>query len=204
MSEKKDYLAGDKKAKKIENKISVQEIQKLQIETWVLKEKEQKDLENRIVETLKKLNWKLTKKEILALMSRVEVSKWLDWLKLELKKDRILWDKEIPDDVLKSILDLIKESKDITQYWIEKLKLEIWSLNESKEYSIDKNIYFSSKFSWIKKYEESKLGENIIIDITGITLWVIDSTMAIFKFLLWLIKDIVLLPKQIIKKIRAR
>lgn len=190
MSERKDYHSEPIKKPQIP-----------EVHTWILKEKDKKDLENRIVDTLKTLNSKLTKKEILELFSRVEVSKWLDWLKNELKKEKMLWWKEISEDLLKAILDLIKESKEITQKWIEELKIELKKLNESKFYDIDKNVYLTNKFAWIKKLEDSELGKNIILDITGAGIWLLDSAQAIFKYFLQILIDIVLLPRDIARKI---
>lgn len=43
--------------------------------------------------------------------------------------------------------------------------MEIDKLNVSKFYDIDKNSYPSSKLSWIKKLENSELGDNLIIDL---------------------------------------
>jgi len=86
-------------------------------------------------------------------------------LKKELEKEVKLGGKEISDDVLKAILELIKESKELAHKGIEELKLELNKLNESKAYEIDKNVYFSNKFPWIKKFEESELGKNIVLDI---------------------------------------
>lgn len=197
MAEKKDLFKWEKKDKAPKLKFQ-------KIEVGVLKKKEKEELENKIIESLKKLNSNLTKKEILALMNSVEVWKGLDWLRKMLEKDKKLWDKEISDDALRAILDLIKEVKEITLHWIEELKLELNYLNESKEYAVDKKIYFSSKFSWIKKIEESPLWKNIIIDITWITIWTIDSATAIFKILLWFIKDLFLLPRDVIRKLKIK
>ena len=188
MSEKKDSHIYNEKPKKIE------------ISAWILKEKDKDDLEWRIVETLKKLNWKLTKKEILELFHRVEVSKWLDGLKKELEKEKMLWWKEITDELLNSILDLIKEAKEVAQKWIEELKFELSKLNESKFYQIDKKAYLSSKFPWVKKLEDSELGKNVVIDIAGIIVWLGDSAEAIFKLFLDLIKDLIMLPRDLAKK----
>ena len=188
MSEKKDSHIYNEKPKKIE------------ISAWILKEKDKDDLEWRIVETLKKLNWKLTKKEILELFHRVEVSKWLDGLKKELEKEKMLWWKEITDELLNSILDLIKEAKEVAQKWIEELKFELSKLNESKFYQIDKKAYLSSKFPWVKKLEDSELGKNVVIDIAWIIVWLGDSAEAIFKLFLDLIKDLIMLPRDLAKK----
>jgi len=62
MSEKKDY--------RVEKKPEVKNI-----EAGILKEKEKKDLEDKIVDTLKKLNSGLTKKEIMSLFNKIEASK---------------------------------------------------------------------------------------------------------------------------------
>ncbi len=197
MAEKKDFFKWEKKDKSPKPKFQ-------KIEAGTFKEKEKKELENQIINSLKKLNSNLTKREILALMNSVEVWKGLDWLRKILEKDKKLWDKEISDDALRAILDLIKEVKEITLHWIEELKLELTYLNESKEYTIDKKVYLSSKFSWIKKIEESPLWKNIIIDIAWITIWTVDSATAIFKILLWFIKDLFLIPRDIVKKLKIK
>ncbi len=190
MSEKKDYYRKEDKPKKLESNV------------WILKEKDKKDLEERIVNTMKHLNSKLTKKEIMELFSRVEATKWLDWLKKQLESEKTLWGKEIWEDVLKAILDLINESKEITQKWIEELKFEMKKLNESKFYDIDKKVYLTNKYPWIKKFEDSQLWKNIILDITWVWLWLIDSAQAIFKFFLLIIKDLFTLPRDVIRKIK--
>lgn len=194
MSEKKDHK---------DTKKSSEILKPQNIEAGILKEKEKKDLEDKIVDTLKKLNSGLTKKEIMSLFNKIEASKWLEWLKKELQKEIKFWWKEIPEEILRSILDLIKESKEITLKWIEELKIELWKvLNESKEYEIDTKVYLSSKFRFIKKLEESELWKNIIIDIAGISVWALDSAEAIFKLLLWLIKDLFLLPRDIVRNLK--
>lgn len=187
MSEKKDYKP-EIKSKNIE------------INSWILKDKDTKDLEWRIVDTLKKLNSKLTKKEIMELFHRIEVWNWLDSLKQELEKEAKLWWKEISDDVLKIILDLIKESKELAHKWIEELKLELNKLNESKTYDFKNEMYFFNKYPWVKKLEESEMGKNLILDLAWIWVWLADSAVAIFKFLLELIKDLIMLPRDLIKK----
>lgn len=156
----------------------------------ILKEKEKKDLESRIVDTLKSLNWKLTKKEIMELFHRIEVWHGLDWLKKELEKEKKLWWKEISEEILKSIMDLIKEANEIAHKWIEELKIELWKVNESKEYEIKKMAYLSEKFPWIKKFEDSELWKNVIIDVIWVAIWLADSAEAIFKLLLEMVQDL--------------
>ncbi|MDD2565960.1 MAG: hypothetical protein PHZ26_05035 [Candidatus Gracilibacteria bacterium] len=193
MSEAKKFDGEESNKKKIINNIKPVE------NAGIFKEKDKLDLESRIVDTLKKLNGKLTKKEIMELFHRVEVGKGLDGLKKELEKEVKLGGKEISDEVLKAILDLIKESTELAHKGIEELKLELNKLNISKIYDIDKKVYFSNKYPWIKKLENSELGENILKDIAGIGVGVSDSAVAIFKLLLELVKDLIMLPRDLIK-----
>lgn len=170
----------------------------------VLKDKEKRDLENQIVDTLKSLNSHMTKKEILALIHRIEAGKGLEGLRSELSKEKKLEDTEISDEALQDILKLFWEIEQVAGSELKELKLELSRLNESKEYTIDKAMYLSSKFPWIKKLEDSKLGKNIVIDIAGITVGALDSAHAIVKFLLTLLGDLVMLPKHIADEVRKK
>ncbi|HBB27185.1 TPA: hypothetical protein DCZ36_01650 [Candidatus Gracilibacteria bacterium] len=170
----------------------------------ILKDKEKTDLENRIVDTLKSLNSHMTKKEILALIQRIEVGKGLEGLRSELSKEKKLSGAEISDSALQDILNLFREVEQVAEFGLQELKLELGRLNESKEYTVDTAIYLSSKFPWIKKLEESKLGDNIVIDVAGIAVGALDSVHAILKFLLALLGDLVMLPKQIIAEIQKK
>ncbi|MDD2891796.1 MAG: hypothetical protein PHQ95_02420 [Candidatus Gracilibacteria bacterium] len=170
----------------------------------ILKDKEKRDLENQIVDTLKSLNSHMTKKEILALIHRIEAGKGLEGLRSELSKEKKLEDAEISDEALQDILKLFREIEQVAGSELKELKLELSRLNESKEYTIDKAMYLSSKFPWIKKLEDSKLGKNIVIDIAGITVGALDSAHAIVKFLLTLLGDLVMLPKHIADEVRKK
>ncbi|MFA6090694.1 MAG: hypothetical protein WC774_02865 [Candidatus Gracilibacteria bacterium] len=170
----------------------------------VLKDKEKTDLENQIVSTLKSLNSHMTKKEILALIHRIEVGKGLEGLQSELQKEKKLEGADISDEVLQDILSLFREVEQLVVSGLKELKLELSNLNESKEYTIDKVAYLTARFPWIKKLEESKLGENIIIDLAGIGVGALDSAHAILKFLLILLGDLVMLPKHIIDEVRKK
>ncbi|MDD2916259.1 MAG: hypothetical protein PHH70_00235 [Candidatus Gracilibacteria bacterium] len=168
----------------------------------ILKNKEKADLENQIVDTLKSLNSHMTKKEILSLIHRIEVGKGLEGLRAELSKEKKLEDTDISDEALQDILNLFHEVERVAESGLQELKLELTRLNVSKEYTVDKAIYLSSKFPWIKKLEDSKLGDNIIIDLAGFGVGALDSVHAIVKFLLTLLGDIVMFPKHIIDEVR--
>lgn len=153
----------------------------------ILKDKEKTDLEKQIVDTLRSLNSHMTKKEILALIHRIEVGKGLEGLRAELSKEKKLENADISDEALQDIMNLFHEIERAAESGLKELKLELGRLNQSKEYTIDKAVYLSSKFPWIKKLEDSKLGDSIIIDIAGITVGALDSAHAIVKFLLILL-----------------
>ncbi len=168
----------------------------------VLKEKDKLDLESRITETLKRLNGKLTKKDIDSLLSRIETTHSLEGMRKELVKEKKLDNVEISDELLQSILDLIGESREVAKSHIEELKLELSRLNPSPEYTIDNKVYLTNKFPWIKKLEESPLGKNIVLDIAGIAVGALDSAQAILKLLLWLLTDLIKLPGDVVKLIK--
>ncbi|NDK19761.1 hypothetical protein GW819_02895 [Candidatus Gracilibacteria bacterium] len=191
-----------------EQKDSIGEIAKkpvsIEQHAGILKNKEKTDLENQIVDTLKSLNSHMTKKEILALIHRIEVGKGLEGLRGELEKEKKLEGAKISDEALQDIMNLFREIERVAESGLQELKLEISRLNVSKEYTVDKAIYLSSKFPWIKKLEDSKLGENIVIDLAGITIGALDSAHAIVKFLLILLGDLVMLPKHVLNEIQKK
>jgi hypothetical protein len=176
------------------------------INSGIFKEKEKREVESEILDTLRTMSQKLTKKDIDGLLSRVEVGKGLDGLRVELQKEKKLDTTEFSDETLQAILDLIRESRTLEQQLtksnIEELKLKVGKLNPSLEYEIDKQVYLTNRFPWIKRFEDSELGKNIIIDIAGITVGALDSAQAIFKFLLRLLVDIFKLPVDVVKEIK--
>lgn len=143
------------------------------VDAGVLKEKEKREVEAELIDTLKTMSQKLTKKDIDSLLSRVEVGRGLEGLRQELQKEKKLNTVEFSNETLQTILDLIRESHDLekqlTKSNIEELRLELTKLNPTLEYELDKQIYLTNRFPWIKRFEESELGKNIIIDLAGIT-----------------------------------
>lgn len=90
-------------------------INKVEVSAGVLKEKDKADLENRLTETLKNLNSRLTKKEILSLIHRIEVGKGLEGLRSELEKEKKLEGTKISDELLQDILNLFREVEQIAE-----------------------------------------------------------------------------------------
>ncbi len=159
----------------------------------VLKEREQKDLETRIVSTMRSLGSKLTRKEILTLAEKIEVSKGLDDLKRRLESDASI-SKEIPGEVLEAFAALIREARELAGSGLEELRIEVAKTNPTREYEIDRSAYFSHRFPWVKRFEESELGENVVIDVAGFLTGALDSAVSAAKLLLLLVRDFFLLP----------
>lgn len=175
-----------------------------QANTGILKDKEKKDLEDQIVDTLRNLNSHLTKKEIVALMNRIEISKGLEGLRSELQKEKKLENADLSDEALQDIMQLFREVEQVVSSGLEELKLELTKLNKSTEYDVDKLVYLTSRIPWIKRLEESKLGENIILDIAAIAVGAIDSAHAVLKIVLALLQDLFLLPKHAIAHLKQK
>lgn len=173
-----------------------------EISAGILKEREREDLEDRIVETMKRLGSRLTKKEILALSQKIEVSKGLDELKRGLEAEAKLT-KEIPDEVLAEIFRLIAEAREAAESGLKELKLEIVRTNRSKEYEINAATYPSHRFPWVKRLEETELGKSIVIDIEGFLVGAADSALAVVRLIVALLGDFALLPKHVYEHFRT-
>lgn len=174
-----------------------------EINAGILKEKDRSDLEGRIVDTMRKLGSKMTKKEILALAQKIEASKGLDELKKSLESEAKL-SKEIPEDVLKEVWQLIQEAREITESGLKELKLEIVRVNPTKEYEIDASTYYSNRFPWVKRLEETELGKSVVIDVEGFLVGALDSAVSVVKLLLALVGDLFLLPKHAYEHYRGK
>ncbi len=156
-------------------------------------EEEKRELETRIGDTMRRLGTRLTKKEILSLASKIEASRGLDDLKKSLESDSEIT-KEIPEETLKAVMELVRQARELAESGLKELKLDLGKTNVGRDYEIDKNAYFSNRFPWIKRFEESELGKNAIVDVEGFLLGTLDSAASIVKLLFLLLKDFFLLP----------
>ena len=173
------------------------------IDPGILKSRDDKDLEGRIVTTMRGLGSKLTRKEILSLASKIEASASLDELRKNLESDGKIG-KEIPEEALRAVMDLISQARELAESGLEELKLEVARIPETKEYEIHPEVYFSKKFPWVKRLEESELGKNLVIDVAGFLVGSIDSAISATRLLFLLLKDFFLLPIQVIRSLNER
>ena len=153
-------------------------------------------LESRLSDTLKKLGSRMTRKEVIELANRIEVSKGLDGLRSELEKGEEILE-EISEEILTEVLALIQEIKDAAESGLKELKIELTKINPTIDWKADISMHFSNRFAFIKKFEKSELGQNIIIDLEAFAVGAMDSAVAIVKMLFELIKDLFRLPKHI-------
>jgi hypothetical protein len=167
----------------------------------ILKEKD-RELESRIVDSLKKLSTKLTRKDIEALLRRIEIKQDINELRRELEKEEKLEGVTIDEATLQEIISLIREAQEAAERGLNELKIDLSKLNPSLDYEANPTIYLSSKRAGTSRLEKSRLGENIILDLKGFSVGVLDSAAAILRFLVTLLGDIVRLPRDVIRAIR--
>lgn len=158
-------------------------------------------LEQEVLQTLKKLSINVTEKDIKTLLQTVQTSTDLDGLREELK--HLQEGAEIADDILQEVNNLLAEIRNITESGLNELRLNVESLQMGRlqpylEQEVLKGTYFSDKFPGIStKLENSPLWKNLVIDIAGLAVGMIDSVMAILTVLLALVVDLFMLPKDL-------
>lgn len=160
---------------------------------------EKAELEKKISRNLKLLSKELTKHEIQSLMEKIHTEKDLDTLKSELDNHSKFEGKELSDDSRLALSELIESSRRMTEIQLEALKLEIGLGSGQKypEYVIHPDQYPSHRFEIVRKMEKSRLGEKIWLDIAGASIGAIDSAVILFKTLLTILWDLVVLPKDL-------
>lgn len=168
----------------------------------ILKEKERRDLEGRIVETMKGLGTGMTRKELVALARQVETAKNLEDLKRNLETKANIG-KDVPEEVLRDLFQLFQEVREIAESDLRELKLEIGRTNVMKDYEADPGANFSHRFPWVKRLEDTELGKSVVIDVQGFLVGAADSLISAVSLLLALIGDLFLLPKHAIEARRS-
>ncbi len=158
-------------------------------------------LEEEIGTTLRRLSIHFTAKEIHELMHRVEASQSLDSLRQELSIRRTGEQQtEISDEAIQTVLDLIREAREMVDSGLRELRIDVASLNPTRWREIDPSVYPTSRYLWTQKLENSPLGKNILIDIAGVTVGIVDSVIALVQILLTIVLDVVRLPWDIMEE----
>lgn len=168
----------------------------------IIKEKE--NLERKISQNLQLLAKELSNGEIESLIGKLHTEKDLDALRTELEKWEKIEGKAFSEKTKQALADLIENSKRMTELRLETLKIEIQTSGESSdsskryaEYVAEPSAYPSHRYEIIQKLEKSKLGEKWHVDVIGWIVGAIDSAVILMQTLLTILKDIVLLPKDL-------
>ena len=167
------------------------------VNAGILKEKERETIEAEIVEKLGGITKHLTRAEIGRLAERIKTADSIESLKNTLRQEERLEKSELSDEVVHDLFALIEEIRKVVKLSLDELRINIGKIDPEREFSVESAIYPSHHMEWVKRLEKSELGENIILDIAGITVGALDSVQAILKLLLLLITDIFLLPRDL-------
>lgn len=166
----------------------------------VLKDRERTEaLEREIAQTLGTLAGHLTTKSLGELRTIVESSQDLKSLKEALCAHA---DAEgspaLTEETVQALMALIEQAREVSKQHIESLRLDIQTLRRTPTWTPDPETYFPThRLTLAKKIEESPLGENIIIDISGLMLGLADSAYTVFQVLVAFLADFVRLPRDI-------
>ena len=57
------------------------------------------------------------------------------------------------------------EIKEAAESGLKELKIELTKVNPTIDWEAEKSMHFSARFPFVKKFEESELGNNIILDL---------------------------------------
>lgn len=105
---------------------------------------------------------------------------------------------------------IIAEIRSLSGSDLRKLKEDILSAerkirtNPSVFVSIDENAYPSHALEWVRKLEESPLGESLWRDAAGLAVGAADSAYAVLRLLVDLLVDLVRLPADVADLVRRR
>lgn len=190
MNEKQDINPSEKR----------QEAPKNTVHVGHLKESEKKKLESDIAKSLQKLGKEMTHKEIQELITMIDTSKNLASL-----KEKLDWLRQGGDEVL--LKEILKISESIRKGAIEgikELRVDVTEVLKNTPVELRKWIFLSEKFKKVARFENSELGENIILDIWGFWIGALDSIFAIAKLLVRLLADLYRLPQDLLQASRNK
>ncbi len=165
-----------------------------------LKESDKKKLESDIAKSLQKLWKEMTHKEIQELITMIDTSKNLASL-----KEKLEWLRQGGDEVLlKEILKISEAIRKGAIEWIKELRVDVTEVLKNTPVELRKWVFLSEKFKQVGRFENSELGENILLDIGGFWIGALDSIFAIAKLLGRLLADLYRLPQDLLQASRNK
>jgi hypothetical protein len=149
---------------------------------------------------LQKLWKEMTHKEIQELITMIDTSKNLASL-----KEKLEWLRQGGDEVLlKEILKISEAIRKGAIEWIKELRVDVTEVLKNTPVELRKWVFLSEKFKQVGRFENSELGENILLDIGGFWIGALDSIFAIAKLLGRLLADLYRLPQDLLQASRNK
>jgi hypothetical protein len=134
----------------------------------------------------------------------METTASLEDLQRKLEKSEESFDAESFAEIKR----IISEIRSLSETDLRRLKEDILRAdrdirtNPSVFVTIDENAYPSHSLDWVKRLEESPLGESLLRDMAGLAVGVADSGYAVLRLLVDLLMDLVRLPADVIRLAR--
>ncbi len=137
----------------------------------------------------------LTAGELDRLKGLVSSAKSLDELRTTVEATS-----EIPEmthEQRAEIIALVEQIRTLSEHERRQLLAEVVTLNESREHEVNNAVFASHRFDFVRRLEESPLGENILRDIAGVSVGVVDTGIVILQLMLDFVVDFVRLPRDL-------
>ncbi len=168
-----------------------------ELQAGILKEREKKELEKEIIEKLRFIGKKLSKKELSELLAQIETTKNIESLKNQLKGGS-----EQNKEALNLILSLYESIRSGAKEGISELRIDLEKVLQPPTYSRKSWSHFSDRFTFTKTLEQSELWTKIHLDIAWIANGTLDSLIDAIQVLYALLEGLIRLPHDFIKDIQ--
>jgi hypothetical protein len=160
----------------------------------ILQESDKKKLEGEIASRLKTLGSKFTQREIRDLLTAVETSRSLASLKEKLGEKV---SNQANDRFLEDLLALSDSIRRGAAEGIKELRIDVSNVLKHAPSRLKQGTFFSERFWIVGRLENSELGKNLILDLTGGLVGALDSALAVLSLILHLLVDALRAPVDI-------
>lgn len=167
------------------------------VNTGILKNSDEKKLEANIVDRLRSFGKKFSRREISELMASINTSNSLSELRDKISQEpKLANNPELADE----IIHLAESVRHASKEDLTALRELVKTLKDRSSSPVGVTSFPLSQNKLVKYLEKSELGDNILVDAVGTSVGLAQSILLIAKFLLELIRDLFLLPRDLISK----
>lgn len=110
----------------------------------------------------------------------------------------------VNNEVKERFAQMIEAVEELSRDERKELLEEIMSGNAVMLTSVVDDVFPSHNLAWTKTLEDSPLGQNILKDAAGMAVGAVDSAAIVVKLAWTLIKDIALLPRDLLSLFRRK